>query len=62
MPGPDDIRQLTEMAAKARRLARPTNDPITIDVLTHYASECDDQVEKLRATVPTEDQVSNSKR
>lgn len=49
MSGPDDERQLRAMAAKARKLATATTDTITIDVLTNYAEECEEQAERLRA-------------
>lgn len=49
MTGPDDIIQLEAMAAKARALARATTDPITLDTLTFYAEECDEQVRRLKA-------------
>lgn len=49
MSGPDDIAQLKAMAAKARALARVTSDRMTIDILKHYAAECDDQIAKLEA-------------
>jgi hypothetical protein len=49
MPGPDNEHQLRAMAAKARKLATATTDTITIDILTRYAEECEDQAERLRA-------------
>lgn len=48
MSGPDDAKQLTEMARKARRLALATTDPVTLDILEHYAAECEEQAARLR--------------
>ena len=49
MSGPDDQRQLVEMAKKARRLALATTDPITCDILQNYALECEEQAARLKA-------------
>jgi hypothetical protein len=51
MSGPDDERQLIEMAEKARTLARATTDPITLDILQNYAAECEEQAARLKTAV-----------
>lgn len=52
MTGPDDHKQLIAMAAKARALARATTDPITVDILIHYAEECEEQAARLSPPKP----------
>ena len=56
MSRPDDLRQLVEMAKKARRLALATTDPITCDILQNYALECEEQAARLAlgGTLPRE--------
>jgi hypothetical protein len=52
MTGPDNHKQLIALAAKARALARSRTDPITVDILTHDAEECEEQAAQLKLTRP----------
>ena len=50
----NDIQRLRTRAIKARRLAAGVNDPISKDALTHYATECDEQADRLELIAKTD--------